>query len=231
MTELIELLPQVFIYLIIGYSYVNTYRFVRVVENNQPFNHSLMNYIICGYIFKMMSRYIPISISGITEYIVMILISIICGYSIAKFVNSALFTKVRMALKVYQTPNKYIWSDISDKKHGVAIAVTNAEDVTYIGALMDKETYQRQPLIRLVKYQVLVGGKLIEDYSKDPTKVILIDTSKYEAIRIMYHKDSDNIQRWKEKPQRQGIPLPPLKTSVSKADAIINKRNREMIKK
>lgn len=59
------------------------------------------------------------------------------------------------------------------------------------------EEFERFPIIQICKYMAWKDNDLLFNYSDDSTQTVLIDTSKYTEIDIIYQKDSRVIKRWK----------------------------------
>lgn len=196
MNDFINILPKVFFYIVIGYCYIHSYRFVRILDNEKNVSNALIEYILYGFIIKSIFSLIPISINYIFDNIIIVILSVGLGCCGAKFIESDLVINIRKSCKIQQTPNRYAWNEVGDKEYNVYVEVKNDEGLEYFGLLVNTETYQRFPIIRLALFEVYKDDKLIEDHTDDPTRVIMIDTSKFSVIRLYYDKNSKNIERW-----------------------------------
>lgn len=91
-----------------------------------------------------------------------------------------------------------MWQNIDDPNHAIFIDVTNPEThIRYFGQVVMYEEFERFPIIQICKYMAWKDNDLLFDYSDDPTQTVLIDTSKYTEIDIIYQKNSNIIKRWK----------------------------------
>lgn len=196
MGDLVQILPQIFFYIAIGYVYIHSYRFVRVIENEPNISSALIEYTICGFVIKSIFSLIPITINYVLDNIIIMILSIIVGYGVATLIQSSLVVKICSRLKIQQTPNLYVWHEVGDKENNVYVEVEDDKGLSYLGVLVNTETYQRFPIIRLALFEVYKNDKLIEDHTDDPTRVIMIDTSKFSVIRLYYAENSRNIKRW-----------------------------------
>lgn len=196
MGDLVQTLPQIFFYIAIGFIYIHSYRFVHIVENESNISSALIEYIICGFVIKSAFSLIPISINYVLDNIIIMILSIIIGYGVATLVQSRFIGKLCSLLKIRQTSNLYVWHEVGDREYSVYVEVEDEKGLAYLGVLVNTETYQRFPIIRLALFEVYKDDKLIEDHTDDPTRVIMIDTSKFSVIRLYYDKNSKNIERW-----------------------------------
>lgn len=119
----------------------------------------------------------------------------------ALFYNSSSFKNLLKKFKIRRTTNEYIWNDIVDKKKTLWVRVVSHElDLDYFGIIVLVEDFQRQPQIVLSNYiKRNIAGITIEDCYCKPEKRVIIDTSKYNYIELIYEKDSENIKEFKEK--------------------------------
>lgn len=196
MNDFIKLLPSVFFYIAIGYCYLHTYRFVRIVDKRDSLINTLMEYTLFGFIFKSIFDLIPIPLNEVVINIIAMAVVILLGYAAARTINSEKFAAICIKLRIQQTPNIYPWHEVGDKGRSVWVRFTDNDGLIYQGILINTETYQRFPVIKLSYYGVYKDGELYEDYSNDPTKVLVVDTSKYSNIRLIYQEDSIRVKDW-----------------------------------
>ena len=196
LNEFIQLLPSVFFYIAIGYCYLHTYRFVRISDKKDSLINTLMEYILCGFIFKSAFSLFHISINEIVINLSLMMIAIAFGIIGAKIINSNMFLAICQRLKIQQTPEIYPWHEVGDKGRSVWVSFTDDGGLTYQGVLINTETYQRFPVIKLSYYAVYKDNEMCEDYSNDPTRVLIVDTSKYGNIRLKYQKNSIRVKDW-----------------------------------
>ncbi len=89
-----------------------------------------------------------------------------------------------------------MWQNIDDPNHAIFIDATNPEThIRYFGQVVMYEEFERFPIIQICKYMAWKDNDLLFDYSDDPTQTVLIDTSKYTEIDIIYQKNSNVIKR------------------------------------
>lgn len=90
-----------------------------------------------------------------------------------------------------------MWQNIEDPDRAIFVDVTNPDtNIRYYGQLVVYEEFERFPIIQICKYMNWNGDSLLNDYSNDPTRTVLIDTSKYTEINIIYQKTSNFIKYW-----------------------------------
>lgn len=196
MKELVDILPQIILYLVFGFVFLKTYQFTRIVKFSDDYENSLLRYLVIGFILKSVYSFIPISINSIIDNIIMIVISLCLGYGTAKFINNPISDKFRDKLGLRQTFGASIWDDLADEELDTFVTVFDDDgDKIIEGIWVLTETYERQPLIQLAAYTVSVGDKIVNDFSNEMRRTVLIDTSQYKDIRITYAKNSKKVKR------------------------------------
>lgn len=199
MDELISVLPSIIIYLALGFCYIKVYKFTRIIKSDAGNQNLLVESLIFGFVLRNLLGLIPVSFGKYIDVIGMIVFSVIAGYLTAKAFESKWLNKIRSFLKINQTFNKNIWGDIADENGATYITVVDDNNIFVEGLLVLHEPHKSQPLMQLAKYKVYNGDDLFIDYSEDPERTILIDTTKYKGIFITYEKCSDKTNRWKNK--------------------------------
>ena len=78
-----------------------------------------------------------------------------------------------------------LWADVRSKKL----------QRHYFGQIVLVEEFERYPRIVLSRYTIYdKHNNIIEDYDKDPTQRIVIETTLYDDIRLVYNENSKNIK-------------------------------------
>lgn len=196
MKELYDLLPNVILYLVTGFIFLKTYRFVSIVQTTTNYTHVLFESLITGFVLKSLYDLFP-SINVYVDIVGMIISSFVLGYLSAILMSTKWFEKFLLFLGIRQTKNKYIWQDIVDDQPIYATVLDYQNKVQYNGKIVLIETYKEHPQIQLSEYTYSINGDLIDDFSNNPEYTVLIDTSKYSDIQISYHSDSDKVESWK----------------------------------
>lgn len=126
-----------------------------------------------------------------------IIIYIVLGYIFLRVFRIVKILKFIDLLKIKHTKHKFMWQNIEDPDYAFFVDVTNPDtNIRYFGQLVMYEEFERFPMIQLCRYINWKNSDLLNDYSNDPTRTVLIDTSKYSEIDITYQKCSDFIKRW-----------------------------------
>lgn len=199
MDELLRTLPKILFYIVVGYCYIKSYRYVRILENDKSsINNSLIEYLIIGFVIRSIFSLIPYSINYIIDNVIISICALILGFCAAKTISSRWFTKACYKLNILQTPNKYMWQAIDDNEHSTFVKVTNDKGYTIQGLLVRTETFQRFPIIQVAYYTVSYDGVIIYNHQKEPEWTMLIDTSKYDSIQYQYLPNSKKIENWKK---------------------------------
>ncbi len=177
------------------------YRITRIVKKSDDFEHILTESIVVGFIIKNVISLIPFTFGEYIDTIGMIISSAAIGFGVAKILETPIADKVINILKIKHTKFKYMWQNIDDPNYAIFIDATNPEThIRYFGQVVMVvmyEEFERFPIIQICKYMAWKDNDLLFNYSDDPTQTVLIDTSKYTEIDIIYQKDSRVIKRWK----------------------------------
>lgn len=197
MSEVFNILPDIIVYIVLGYIFLRVFRIVRIVKNSDNYEHILIESLVFGFIIKNIAILIPFSFGYYLDIICMSISSAIFGYLFAKLLENRYILKIIDKLKIKHTKYKYMWQNIDDPDYAIFIDVTNPDtNIRYFGQLVVYEEFERFPIIQLCRYINWDNNGLLNDYSDDPTRTVLIDTSKYTEIDVTYQKCSDFIKRW-----------------------------------
>lgn len=192
------LLPEIILYIVLGFIFTRTYKFTRIINNITEYQHVFIVSLIVGFILWNIYSLIPISFGIYVDTIGMVVCSVIMGFISAKIINSNKLHKLFQKLKISQTVNQKIWADIEDKDNAIFVSIEDKTNhVLTDGMLVLYESFERQPLIQLSAFRQFQNGEIINDFSNNPERTILIDTSKYENVVITYNPDSEKIKRWR----------------------------------
>lgn len=197
MLEIYNLLPNIVIYIVLGYIFLRVFRTVRIVKNPDNYEHILTESLVLGFIIKSIAALIPFSFGYRLDIIGLSISSAIAGFLFAKLLSSKIMLDIIDKLQIKHTKFKYMWQNIEDPEFAVFVDITNPDTKSrYFGQLVMYEEFERSPIIQICKYMSWSGETLLYDFSEDPTRTVLIDTSKYTEIDIVYQKVSNVIKRW-----------------------------------
>lgn len=189
--ELLGILPEVIIYLVTGFVFIKTFHFVALKQNTTNVEHILTSSIVIGYIYCKLASFIPISISYEVDTICIIVSALVTGYLIAKALTCKYIINILDFLRIRDTGNLYFWDDIMDDKYPMKLCI-EYNDITYEGMLHNYESYSNDPHIVLCSYVAKdQNNHIIEDFSNDNTKIIILDTAKATKLNVIYYQDSD----------------------------------------
>lgn len=132
---------------------------------------------------------IPIHISYNIDTIFIILFSVVLGYLFARMFKNIYIIKILDILKIRDTGNKYYWDDLLDENYPMEAKIT-IDNIIYEGMIHNYESYSNDPHIVLSSYVIKNEYKILEDYTFDNTKIIILDTSKASNVEISYDKNS-----------------------------------------
>lgn len=159
-------------------------------QNISDIEHILTASLVIGYIYCNIAYLIPISISYEIDTICIVFSSLIFGYICAMMLRSKKIIDILDFLKIRDTGNVYYWDDIMDNDYPMKVRVS-FENTIYEGMLHNYESYSNEPHIIITSYIIKdVDNKIINDFSDDNTRVIILNTSNATNVELLYYKDS-----------------------------------------
>ena len=189
--DLIDILPQIIIYIVTGYIFNKTFHFVALKQNSTDIEHILTSSLVIGFIFCKIANLIPIHITDKIDTIGIMVSSLIIGYLFAKIVKNRHLIPILDFLRIRDTGNLYYWDDIMDEKYPMKVKIS-CEDVSYEGMLHNFESYSNEPHVILASYVIKdKSGNILQNYTNDNTKIIILDTAKVENIEVTYANNSE----------------------------------------
>lgn len=199
---MIEILPQIILYIVTGFAFIKTYHFVALRQNTMDLEHILTASLVIGYIYTNIAYMIPASTydwlvgrewidnAYIGDNILIILSAVICGFLSARILRSKSIQWLLAKLKIRESGNVYLWDDLLDNEYPMK-AILTCGNLIYEGMVHMYESYSNEPHVVLSAYLIrdVAACRTLEDFSNDSTKVIIIDTAKADTISIVYYED------------------------------------------
>lgn len=197
MESIINMLPDIIIYIVLGYLFCTTYTFARKQDTSSNYQYLFLKSITWGFVLKKIYDEFPSTGKYTIDIIGMAIASALLGGLIAMVIGSWVFEKFLNFLHVGRNPNKYIWNDLIHDKYAISVRV---EDETthriYEGDLVSVEELTEKPQILLSAYKEFKNGVLVHNYSESYEQTVLIDTSKFSAIKLIYAKEGHKVKEW-----------------------------------
>ena len=125
MSDIFNILPDIVIYIVLGYICLHMYRITRIVKKSYDFEHILTESIVVGFIIKNVISLIPFTFGEYIDTIGMIISSAAIGFGVAKILETPIADKVINILKIKHTKFKYMWQNIDDPNYAIFIDATN----------------------------------------------------------------------------------------------------------
>ena len=199
MDKLIEFLPQFIIYIVLGFIFLRFFRYMCTIKNSDKYEHIIWESLLVGFVLKQCYTIIPFSINYTVDIIGMIITTIIIAGIFAKIYSSKCLDKFLRLIGVHRTRNKYIWKDIEDPDYIINADVINPDThEAYHGVIIYYEEFERNPQIVLNHYQYWEDWHNDEptmDFTNDPSKIVLVDTTQFSRITISYDENSSKIKQ------------------------------------
>jgi len=199
--EIIDLLmgiqlSDIILYLVSGFIFIYTYKFLTITSNPKEYEHILINSFIIGFALRNVFGIITYRFTNHNLNVaIYLLASFITAFIIAKIVLHPKLKPILRRLGVKRTINEYLWGDITDPTHPLWIEVTiQSINRKYFGQIVLIEDFQREPQIVLSRYEIWnLNGEKLSDFDQKPNYRIMIDISKCDEIRFIYDKDSEYV--------------------------------------
>ena len=128
MPDIFNLLPNIIVYIVLGYVFLRVFRIVRIVKNSDNYEHILVKSLVYGFIIKSIFALIPFSFGYYIDIVGMSISSAIVAFLSAKLLETNFICNVIDKLKIRHTKFKYMWQNIVDPDLAVFVDVTNILD-------------------------------------------------------------------------------------------------------
>lgn len=190
MSELMIILPEVFIYLAIGYVFNYIFMSVAFKDRERDIENKLLSSFVIGYIYCLIAGLLPYKIHNL----LLLTSSVVISYLLARAFRSEIVRNVLFRFGVNETGNNCFWDDITDwdlpQKVKVFMNGGYVEGVSYL-----YESGTNNPHLIIAAYKVVdENGKIIEDYSCDDSKITIVNTENCNRVEMTYYKDSKKRQ-------------------------------------
>lgn len=185
-------MPQFIPYLVTGFLFCYVYRFASLKEKQKDIDHILIKSFVFGYIIYYLAKIIPHGkISDGIYPIIITVVSLVIAYIFAKIATSVKFGQLLGFLHIWQTGNDLLWDDIIiDPDYGVKAEISLSKKV-FSGYIHYYEGHTSTPHVVLCLYKVKdQNGNVLEDYSKDPSVIITLNTADAESVKLEYANES-----------------------------------------
>lgn len=176
-------------YIITGYSFLNTIHVVTLKEKSEDIEHILTGSLVIGFICYKIASLIPYTWGEELDCLGITLSSVVFAYLLGLFLNSRIILKIYDFLKIRESGKKYLWDDVMDTSLSMMVNVYYGS-LKYNGYLFSYESYSNSPNVILASYILTSNDSIIEDNSQDKTKLIILDVGKSDKVEIIYKGES-----------------------------------------
>lgn len=217
---LINLLPNLFIYIVPGFIFIEVYDYAFNSKRKELKNY-ILDYVIASFIIdsaaltilNIINFYQKTSYDLTNYYIQLIIcfISLIFAYFIAIVMKSEIWTKIMVKLCINRNNSSNIFSDIIDYDYGTWVRVyLSNEKIIYDGALIKfhyNDSYNDSFII-LEEYEAYEYGKteLYESMFNNNgncTQHVAIKVSEINRIEVTYNPKSNKLLKRRIKDKRK----------------------------
>ena len=182
-------------YIVTGFVFTKTYHFVALKQNSTDIEHILTLSLVVGYIYCNIAYKIPFTITNEIDNVLIVLTALLFGYLFAILLRQKkIVLFIVDFLKIRDTGNIYLWDDLLDNKYPMKASISYG-DKTYEGMIHNFESYSNNPSIVLASYVIKDDqDNIIEDFSEDNTKVIVLNTEDSKSVSLEYDHNSDECK-------------------------------------
>lgn len=176
-----------------GYLFLTAFKWITFKDDNN-FKNLIIKSVVANYI--LLNIYNPIiktiKIHFCNESIKILTlaaISVVLGLLAGKIFCHRLFNVFLSKINIGRTTNDNIWNDVI--RHPTWLRVYMKDGTSYLGQYRFGETRKSEPIIVLRTYQKFdADTNILLDFTQDPNRYIMINTSEFEKIEIIYTPDN-----------------------------------------
>jgi len=150
----------------------------------------LLSSLVIGFAYFTLVSVLPFSMGYLVDRILIVTSSVVVAYILGRFRRSKFMLPILDFLKIPETGCTCMLDDFIDSEYSVETQI-EYEDRVYFGYIHEFEKLTASPHIALCLYTVSDSeGKIIEDNTDDPTKLIILDTSAAKNYIFIYADES-----------------------------------------
>lgn len=195
-TEIIDALPKIIFYLASGFIFLHVFLFFAF---KKPLSEDIQGKItlslVIGFILKQLLSLIPVRFSFEVNYIILLCVSFLLAFGLAKLVQTKIFSSLLNKLGTGRTVNSNFWDDVIDSEMFIKV-VNYSEEYAIIGLCSKVEEVQRVPQIVLEHYKIEdLSGDILENHIGNKNESIVVNLEKYDNVHIIYSKNSKNCSK------------------------------------
>lgn len=190
----IEKLPNLFIYVIPGFIFLKIHDFI-CSKKNQGDSQYFISSVSISFVITTFAKLLVEDDKWLLAFYT-ITASIILSIIFSLIYKSKPFNELLAMLKTNKTVHASMWEEIKDI-YDVFIKVFIPNDqVIYYGLYKGNEEKDDDLYILMTDYEVRkYDGKVVNDYSDDRTRWVIINTKDINRVEIIYSSNSDRSTR------------------------------------
>lgn len=185
-TELIEAIPEIVIYIAPGFLFVNAFMWVSHRKFSTP-TVQVVSSIVASFLLKTCFDWLaglaPLVINPILSIILLCAISGILGIVLGIITGTPQFANILIHCHIYRSGNTSMWDDILNGDTWAAI-YDDERGLYYCGQVRHATEDEKYLLIALSSYYIIDKSQTVIEWHIEPNDCVVIDTSKYRIIQI-----------------------------------------------
>lgn len=201
MKKLVELLPQIFIYFALGFTYLKIFRYINTIKALNEHNHIVWEYLISGYIINLFMGLIPfgkikfVGDNDILIYALMIIITFAFGLILGKIYSLSLWDRLLNKIKINRTRKSYVFDDMISETRATYLDLYNYKtNERYFGQIFVCEEYTNSPIVVLYHYKHwsdYTDDSTLENYKERDDKAVMIKIADFDSVEFQYEPSDD----------------------------------------
>lgn len=198
--EIIISLSDLVLFIIYGFLFLKIFLFTASIKSSNDIEHILVSSVVIGFIIDNFVRLCNLQDYASEEVYVLIIIviSVILGYTIAKLYKSKWFNNcIFNTFKINGTTDFYIWDSIINGKYPVLLTIHTADEIIIKGFLDLVEEYTEDPHVTIANFKIIdESGNTIRTSRRNETICFDLKNAKY--YEFAYYKDDEKMKELQE---------------------------------
>ena len=185
-TELIQAIPDIVVYIAPGFLFVNGFVWVthRKFSTHQV---QIVSSIVASFVLKscfdVIAQLTVFRHDSLLAMIILCGISTILGIALGVITGMSWFANVLIFFHIYRSGNHSVWDDVLNGNTWLAVYDEKLH-LYYCGQVRYTSEDDTQLLIALTSYYVMDENKNVIEWHLEKDDYMMLDTSQYRCVQI-----------------------------------------------
>ncbi len=185
-TELIQAIPDIIVYIAPGFLFVNGFAWVthRKFSTHQvQIASSIVASFVLKSCFDIIMQLTIFQRDSLLATIVLCALSAVFGIALGVITGRQWFTNVLIFFHIYRSANSSIWDDVLDGNMWMTV-YDDKLHLYYCGQIRHASENDQPLIVALERYYVMNEEKEVIAWHLESNDYIMLDTSQYRNIQI-----------------------------------------------